>query len=186
EIWAGTLSLNEEKYNLYIIEGVRPIKASELKDKISEYCKNNPGDQNCKKIKNYCENNPGDSRCKSLFREYCIKSGTKDIRCRQFLMSWCKKNPTNEHCVPFALQRAKHYCELHPDSKICKRIANRVVDFCKAHPENKGCLKVKRIIIERPKLFHGYKIRKSLMNIGSEVTKGNETTVLKSARGPLR
>ena len=191
EIWAGTLELKGSTYNLYVIEGVRPIRAGELKEKVADYCKNNPDDQNCKKVKNYCQNNPNDPRCKALFRAYCLKSGMNDIRCRHAFITWCKNNPADEHCVPFALQRARHYCEEHSDAKICQKIATRVVDFCKEHPDNRGCLRAKQIITERPKLFQkAQKIRKAFHELAvstenmSNVSTENIPEEIESIKGP--
>jgi len=166
EIWAGTMDLNGKTYNTYVIEGARPVRPSELKDKVANYCKENPGDQNCKKVANYCQNNPEDARCKALFRAYCLKTNMEDTRCRQAFADWCKKNPTNKYCVSFELKRAKAYCEEHSDSVLCERIANRVVNFCKAHPDNDGCLRAKEVIENNPRLLQrAHKIRSALSGL---------------------
>jgi len=147
------MELNDKDYNVYVIEGVRPIKAGELKEKVSDYCKNNP-DANCAgKIEDYCNNNPEDNRCQALFRAYCLNGNMEDTRCRQAFINWCKENPENKHCVPFALKWAKNYCEEHSDSNLCQKIATNVADFCKNNPENEGCITVKQIVAERPALL---------------------------------
>ena len=171
EIWAGTIDLNGKTYNTYVIEGARPVRPSELKDKVANYCKENPGDQNCKKVANYCQNNPEDSRCKALFRAYCLKTNMEDTRCRQEFANWCKENPANKYCVSFELKRAKAYCEEHSDSILCKRIANKVVDFCKANPDNDGCLRAKQVIQDNPRLLQrAQDIRSVLSNIKTNVS----------------
>ncbi|MCK4634922.1 MAG: hypothetical protein KAT37_03545 [Candidatus Aenigmarchaeota archaeon] len=154
EIWAGEMKLNGDTYHLYVIEGVRQIKAGELRDKVVEYCNNNE-DANCKgRLANYCENNPDDSRCKALFRAYCLRENNMDdTRCRVAFRNWCEEHPENKHCVPFALNRAKVYCEEHSDSNLCRRIATNVVDYCKDNPDNEGCLRVRELVRERPELL---------------------------------
>lgn len=157
EVWAGTMELNGNAYNLYVIEGSRPIKAGELKEKIIEYCRNNP-DENCKgKIYNYCMNNPNDRRCRALFRAYCLRGHMDDARCREEFVKWCNEHPDNKYCVPFVLKRARVYCEKHSDSVLCRKIAQRVVNYCRENPDNAGCAEVKRVIKERPKLFQRLK-----------------------------
>lgn len=154
EIWAGELNLKGAKYNMYVIEGVRPIKAGELKEKVADYCRNST-DINCRsKIHDYCMDHPDDRRCKALFRAYCLRGNNMDdTRCRQAFRNWCKDNPSNKYCVPFALQRAKKYCELHSGSRLCRKIATDVADFCSDNPDNEGCANVKQLIEERPRLL---------------------------------
>ena len=154
EVWAGTMDLNGNNYNLYVIEGTRRIKASELKDKVVEYCKNNPNDTNCRnKVYQYCQNNPTDRRCRALFRAYCLRGHMDDTRCRQEFVDYCKENPTNRYCIPFELKRAKVYCENHSDSILCRRIATKITTFCQNNPDNEGCAEVKQLITSRPKLL---------------------------------
>ncbi len=154
EVWAGTMELNEKTYNMYIIEGVRPIRASELKEKVVEYC-NSSDDANCAdRLGNYCENNPDDERCRALFRAYCMKDDNmEDTRCREAFRNWCEDNPTNKHCVPFALQRSKSYCEENSDSGLCRKIATNVANFCEANSDNEGCARVKEIVQAQPQLL---------------------------------
>ena len=89
EIWAGTMTLGTS-YNLYIIEGVRPIKASELREKVVEYCNANE-DANCAdRLTNYCQNNPDDTRCRALYRAWCLRDDNMDdTRCRYEFRNWC-------------------------------------------------------------------------------------------------
>jgi hypothetical protein len=154
EIWAGTMELDDQDYNLYVIEGVRPIKASELKEKVVEYC-NTTEDANCReRLSNYCQNNPDDARCRALFRAWCLKSDNMDdTRCRYEFRNWCKNNSTNKYCVPFELQRSKSYCEEHSDSVLCQRIANFTANFCQNNSDNEGCITVKNLIEQKPKLL---------------------------------
>jgi len=154
EVWAGTTELNGNTYHTYIIEGKRVIKAKELKEKVVDYCDKNE-DDNCKdRLDNYCETNPEDSRCKGLFRAYCMKDDNmEDTRCRHEFRDFCEENPTNDHCIPFALQRSQSYCEDHSDSGLCKTIAEKVTNMCEGDAESDGCGKVREMIEENPKLL---------------------------------
>ncbi len=147
EVWAGTLEIDGSEYNLYVIEGVRPIKAGELRAVLVDYCRNNE-DVNCEeRIHEFCSNNPGNAKCQALFRAYCLKGDNMDdTRCRNAFRTWCQKNPTNKYCVPFELQRAKSYCEENPDATICQRIATAAANRCKDNPDNEGCAVAKQIV----------------------------------------
>jgi len=117
EVWAGTLTLNEETYNAYVIQAPRVIKPVEKAGKIFDYCKNNPA--KCKavmkaagsivcdpekegtscrdKIKSFCEQHPDDNRCKALKLAYC-KIHLDDADCRAEIMEKCKANLNEEVC----------------------------------------------------------------------------------------
>ncbi len=166
EVWAGTMDLNGVTYNTYVIEGVRPIRPSELKDKVVEYCRTHE-DANCRdRLKNYCENHPRDSRCVALFRAYCMNGHMDDIRCRQEFSRFCKEHPKNAHCIPFELKRAKRYCEEHANSTLCRRIAHKITSVCENNPNNEGCAIVKQVIQNRPLLSQRLQIlRERLRNI---------------------
>ncbi len=116
EIWAGSLKINEDSYNLYIIQAHRKPKTIEVVENIVDYCKNNPlkckatikavGKQLCDnpsisscrdKIKNYCEAHTDDKRCKALYLAYC-KYHLKDSRCREKIIEYCKNNPKAAIC----------------------------------------------------------------------------------------
>lgn len=169
EIWAGTMELDDKDYNVYVIEGVRPIKAGELKDKVADYCRENE-DANCtSKIHEYCENNPEDSRCKALFRAYCLKGNMEDTSCRESLREWCKNNPVNKVCIPMELNWAKNYCEEQSDSVLCQRIANATANLCSQNPDNEGCITIKQLLKERPGLLaKAATLRNRIANIRSE------------------
>ncbi len=179
EVWAGTITINGKVYNTYIIEGVRPVRPGELKEKVADYCKKHPKDKNCREIisEKFCENNPEDRRCRAIFIAQCMKEdkNLEDMRCREALKEFCKENPTDKRCVPFELRRAKHYCEEHSDSPLCRKIGERVLDFCKENPENEGCTVVKKIIQERPRLFEKIQeIRKRITELRTKATKIQE------------
>lgn len=153
EMWAGTMTLGST-YNLYVMEGVRPVRASELNEKVVEYC-NTAEDANCRdRLGNYCENNPEDTRCRALFRAYCLKDDNMDdTRCREEFRNWCSENPTNANCIPFELQRAKSYCEENSGSNLCNAIATKVANFCANNTENIGCGRVKEMVQAAPTLL---------------------------------
>jgi len=173
EIWAGTMDLDGTTYHLYVIEGVRPIKAAELKEKVVEYC-NKTTDTNCRdRLRNYCQDHPNDARCRALFRAWCVKGkNMDDSRCRYEFRKWCSKNPRNKYCIPFALNRSKRYCEEHSDSTICKRIANATANLCQNNPDNEGCATVKYLIAERPNLLRNVQaLRTRIQNIRTTATR---------------
>jgi len=106
ELWSGSLTLNSNNYNLYVLQGHRLLKADELADKVSDYCQAHHEDGNCSdKIREYCQNNPQDARCMALFRTHC-RTHLEDEQCRENLKDWCTNNPHSELC--------KDYCELYP------------------------------------------------------------------------
>ncbi len=139
EIWVGKLEVNDKGYHLYILEAPRKIKPVELRDKISEYCKANGNDTNCReRMAEFCENNPEDSRCKQLFRNYC-RNNLDDTRCRDALKNYCENNPEMEDCRLFAVKRTAKYCEENPDAKICVKLGRELVDYCLKNPDNSRC-----------------------------------------------
>lgn len=117
EVWAGTLTLNEQTYNMYVLQVQNIWKPAEKADKIKEYCDNNP--VKCKavvkavggilcdpekegascrdKIKTFCEQQPDDNRCKVLGIAYC-RLHLEDANCRQALIDKCKENSTDAGC----------------------------------------------------------------------------------------
>lgn len=116
EIWAGTLSLDGDDYNAYVIQISRALKAVEKAVKAFDYCRNNPErcraamqavgniicdpvtDENCRnRIRSFCEGNPEDSRCKRLKYEYC-KDNLDDAECRAEIMEACRANYNDVVC----------------------------------------------------------------------------------------
>lgn len=174
EIWVGDFRIGGIIYNLYLIEGVRPIRAGELKEKVADYCRENE-DANCAgRIEEFCQNNPEDSRCQALFRAYCLKGNMEDTRCREAFRNWCKENPANRLCIPFELQRARRYCEEHSASMLCRAIANEVADICENNPDNEGCVTVKSLLEDNSRLFRKIgAIRTRIISIESQSV--NET-----------
>lgn len=166
EIWAGTMTLGST-YNLYVIEGVRPIKAGELRERVVEYC-STVEDANCReRLGNYCENNPEDARCRALFRAYCLRDNNMDdTRCREEFRNWCRENPTNAKCIPFELQRARSYCEENSGSNLCQAIATTAAEFCANNTDNEGCGAVKQLVQASAQLLRNAQaIRTRLVNI---------------------
>jgi hypothetical protein len=117
EIWAGTLTLNGDAYNAYVIQAPRIMKAVEKASRIREYCKNNPvrcravmkaaGDVICdpedegmtcrERIEAFCEENPDDRRCKALRMAYC-KTHPEDADCRAEMRGVCENDATENAC----------------------------------------------------------------------------------------
>jgi hypothetical protein len=122
KVWFGTLEIDEDLYYIYVVEAYRPMKPAEIREKISEYCKENPGETNCReKIEEYCKDNPEDRRCVAIIGRYCSVH-LKDTRCRAAL---------------------KKYCEIYPASGVCKVRRFKVADFCEKYPGK--CVAIKNI-----------------------------------------
>src|SRR3989344_6666592 len=100
-VWHGTLNLNGADWNLYILELERKIKAEELKDKVSDYCKEHSSDDRCEflrgKVREYCKNNPDDERCNDIFRSFCVNN-LDDSRCRHAIKERCEDSPNATIC----------------------------------------------------------------------------------------
>ena len=182
EVWAGTLTVSGSTYNMYLIEGVRQIKASELKDKVSDYCGAHANDTNCRQImaNNYCQNNPDDSRCKEVFRKYCLLGNNlDDKRCRDYIRERCQNAENEDGCAEFALQRAKSYCEENSGSNLCKKIGENVANFCQNNTDNQGCVRIKNLIQDNPKLLKNAatirtKLRTMVVNAGNAQQVGTQ------------
>ena len=117
EMWAGTMTLNGENYNAYVIHAPRILRPVEKARRIHEYCKNNPvrcravmkavGNIICDpeaenvtcrdKIQTFCEENPDDNRCKALRLAYC-KTHLEDSACRAEIRGVCENNATENAC----------------------------------------------------------------------------------------
>jgi len=118
-VWFGTLTLDSQTWNVYLLEGHRRINAAELGEEASEKCGENPQacaelakgigrrfcekieDRSCReKIQEFCEKNPDDPRCVAMYRSFC-KNNIEDSRCREELKEFCSENPTNDRCEKF-------------------------------------------------------------------------------------
>jgi hypothetical protein len=148
EIWAGTLTLDGTTYNTYILGGYRPIKAAELKEKVSEYCSENRTDRNCGgNMEAFCESNPTDTRCLALFKAYCLRGNNMDdSRCRQYMLTWCKDRNETEECRAFAIERTGAYCTSHAGTPVCNAIEMKIRNlttaqnnYCAEHADSIGC-----------------------------------------------
>ena len=170
EVWAGTLNVNGAQYYLYILEAPRPIRANEIRDKVSEYCRDNPDDTNCRnKVVDYCRNNPDDRRCREVFRRYCLQGNNlQDARCRNEITEYCKENKNARECVTYALERSRKYCSDKSNTDTCRKIGQRVVDFCQSHPDSAACTKAKQIMEDNPRLLQKLNtIRERIISIRS-------------------
>lgn len=110
-IWTGSLTINGQTYNTYILEAQRKYTGLEIKESVAEYCGAHHDDKNCRgKIEDFCENNPTDVRCEALIHNYC-KNNLKDGRCRETLRDLCQKTPSDGNCSEFC-QRFPKVCGL--------------------------------------------------------------------------
>lgn len=152
-VWAGTLNVNNENYNIYVLEVPRKPKPFEIADKVKDFCKENPKRclatakgvvRKAEDVKNFCENNPDDERCRKLFRLYC-QNNLQDSRCREALKDYCEEHEEEEICQNFELRITKDYCTNHPrDMKCAKLERKRVVEYCVDHPDDNKCVALKK------------------------------------------
>lgn len=139
EVWAGTIEISGETRYLYLVAVPRSIKPLELKAKIVRYCKNHPEDQRCsEEVADFCQKNPTNEKCKEIFKKYCAEH-MYDARCRHFMASYCKIHPEIEDCRLFTVNRARRFCEKHPESAVCVKIKLELVKFCMKNPNHKRC-----------------------------------------------
>jgi len=118
-LWFGTITINNQSWNVYVLESERKVKPQEAAEKIENLCRDFPercadvargigkgfcekvGDRSCReKIREFCEKNPTDRRCMAVFRSFC-KENLEDERCRKELKEFCHENPTDEKCTNF-------------------------------------------------------------------------------------
>lgn len=165
EIWVGTLTVNEETWNVYIIGVPRPMRNIEIGEYASDecgkdpekcknfmkgigpaYCEKTPEDPSCReKIKNWCEEHQNDERCLALLRNYC-KKNMDDTRCREVFKEFCKNNPGEEKCRLFELVTTEAYCARHPlDSKCVQLEKKRITEYCLDHPTDQKCVAVRNM-----------------------------------------
>ena len=146
-VWAGTLSVSDATYYLYILEASRPIKPAELKQKVSEYCSETDDSKCTSNIDEFCANNPTDTRCLALFKAYCLtRNNMDDARCREFMNSLCQNNSESENCTAFIIQTSGAYCAAHPGTAVCKAIEQKIMNYnigvnnyCAEHSDTIGC-----------------------------------------------
>jgi hypothetical protein len=172
EVWAGEMDLDGDTYHLYIIEGVRRIRAPELREKVADYCRNNPDDTNCRdKVEEFCENNPNDERCKAIFRKYCIAGNNMDdMRCREYVKDYCSENQNLSECVTLGVSRARAFCENNPESVLCRKIDDRLVNFCQNNTDNEGCVRAKEVLKNRTQVLNRIRqvVRKEISELRPE------------------
>lgn len=131
-IWTGSLNVNGQSYNAYILEAERRIKPVEMEERVGEFCSKYPAKCGTiargvarERIKTYCRDNPRDPRCKALLRAYCMRN-LQDIRCREVFKKYCEENPFSEACLKVEYKMTKHFCLKHPDNPRCMRIKERL------------------------------------------------------------
>ncbi|HKZ45212.1 MAG TPA: hypothetical protein VJ343_00735 [archaeon] len=162
EIWVGTLTLNGETWNIYVLGAPRLFKIEEMAEKISDYCEDNPDkctdvakgigsaycektpeDPSCReKIRNWCQEHSTDQRCLSLLRNFC-KFNIEDGRCREVMKDYCVNNTDDEKCKFFELAVTEEYCLKHPLDRKCLELAReRLVEYCLNHPNEQKCVRL--------------------------------------------
>jgi hypothetical protein len=131
-VWVGTLEVNGESYNVYVLEVSRPVKPLEAAEKIENLCERFP--VKCtriakgiakERVKDFCEEHPGDERCIALFREFC-KNNPHDVRCRYALKKYCENKPTSEECLRFEYKVIKRFCKGNPNNPKCVAVRERL------------------------------------------------------------
>ncbi|OYT42622.1 MAG: hypothetical protein B6U78_00795 [Candidatus Aenigmarchaeota archaeon ex4484_224] len=172
-VWVGDISVNGETYKIYITDVKRKFQPSEVKEKISEFCKEhpaecvknakgiasaycekNPTDPSCReKIANYCKDHPKDQRCVALQKVYCLKH-FEDQRCREFYSEYCEKNKESMFCNAFKVRATQKFCKNHPNARICKALQiERKLHFCLENPNSPECQQMIEIAKKNKKKF---------------------------------
>jgi len=124
-IWYGTMTLDGASYNVYLFSIHRSHKPDEVRDKVSDYCRANRGDPNCReRMEDFCQSNPEDSRCKQILRTQCLNQ-TNDERCRFEFKEVCKQSPDSEECARFQLKGSNKYCDRNPEDRRCVEIRTK-------------------------------------------------------------
>jgi hypothetical protein len=174
EIWAGTMDFSGKTYHLYLMGGARRIRASELIEKVADYCRNNQNDTDCSgRVEQFCQNNPEDIRCKELFRKYCLAGNNlDDTRCREYVRGYCGDNSTLSECVTYEIKRSRAYCEENPDSEVCRKIDDKLVNYCMNNTDDEGCVRAKEILTNRTQTLNRIKqyVTKELSQVRSIIT----------------
>lgn len=90
-------------------------------------------DPSCReKIAEFCKENPNDQRCVAVMRGYCANN-TDDTRCRLMLRDVCKENPDDTRCM--------NYCQDNPDAcniKIKQETRERLKEKLQDIKANRG------------------------------------------------
>jgi hypothetical protein len=124
EIWAGSLTINEKAYNVYILEGPRKIKPLQLGVQVADYCKSHP--DKCTELargigRRFCEKIDSPS-CREKIINFC-KEHPQDRRCKALFISHCALHPFNKECR----EELRKHCLTNPEKSVCK-------SFCEKHP----------------------------------------------------
>ncbi|MCS7134907.1 MAG: hypothetical protein NZ893_00505, partial [Candidatus Aenigmarchaeota archaeon] len=82
-------------------------------------------DQSCReKISEFCEQNPDDPRCRAIAKNFCANN-TEDIRCRDLLKEVCKTTPNDPRCLEYCEQNPE-LCKIHIKTEIKEKIRERL------------------------------------------------------------
>lgn len=110
-LWVGSITLNGNSYNAYILEGATPQSTAMNENQIQNGCERDPGQ--CSQVANsthaaaiYCTNNPNDTRCTGLKEAYC-QTNLDDSNCRPLLFNQCMSTPNSTVCTSA--------CKDHPE-----------------------------------------------------------------------
>jgi hypothetical protein len=114
DVWAGKLSITEQEYNVYFLGIKRVFKPQEIKDKLGDFCKKNPTEQQCRHL-NLCKNNPDAKQCGELKEKFC-EGNTGDVRCRAELKKLCHQKPSSEFCQKLTVN-GKEVVSIKKDQK---------------------------------------------------------------------
>jgi hypothetical protein len=110
EVWAGPVTLHDKNYNAYYLQFKREFKEEEVKDKLKEYCEENPADEQCAEV-DKCYADPSAEECQSLTVKYCLEN-LQDVRCKEFLKERCEEDPTLEFCAVKSTVTGQKYVDL--------------------------------------------------------------------------
>jgi hypothetical protein len=82
-------------------------------------------DPSCReKIAEFCEQNPDDQRCQAIMMSYC-SNNTDDLRCRGIIKEVCKRFPNDERCWKYCRENPE-MCRLQIKQEVKERIRERL------------------------------------------------------------
>lgn len=111
DIWAGEMKLNSKEYNAYFLGVKREFTSLELRQRLNDYCRENPREGECRYI-NICKNDPENENCGPVRERFCI-SNAGDIRCKPILQDICEEAPASSFCQKIT-QWAKPFYTIKP------------------------------------------------------------------------
>lgn len=114
--WVGDATINGKDLLVYILEFPRLFKPVEIREKVKEYCEENPG------------------RCVGIGPNYC--DNIQDHDCRVKIVRWCENHTDDTRCKALAIGIGKTLPSTPEASQLQLTFMHRVQSkFCGDNPE---------------------------------------------------